>query len=223
MPQFSKIDDGGLWDILTTHQGEQFATCGRGSLPGKQFTYTIKGGEMFISTKEKSITKSSVVMAYQKALLIQSTKGCVTGPKKIGTFGASYLFPIFLRLGFITRTPLTLLVESGTIEKNSERMDIMPRPKGSKNKKMTTPSVATELQQTVESINERIAEAEKAIETLNADLKAKKAELKELTKLKEQAEAAAAAKKAEEDKIRLLEAVEASGKTVDEILELLKQ
>lgn len=178
---------------------------------------------MFISTKEKSITKSSVVMAYQKALLIQSTEGCVTGPKKIGTFGASYLFPIFLRLGFITRTPLTLLVESGTIEKNSERMDIMPRQKGSKNKKTTTPSVATELQQTVESINERIAEAEKAIETLNADLKAKKAELKELTKLKEQAEAAAAAKKAEEDKIRLLEAVEASGKTVDEILELLKQ
>ena len=44
MGQYSKIDDGGLWDILITHQGEQFATCGRGSLPGKQFSYRVKGG-----------------------------------------------------------------------------------------------------------------------------------------------------------------------------------
>ena len=35
MPQYSKVDDGGLLDILTAHQGEQFATCGRSSLPGK--------------------------------------------------------------------------------------------------------------------------------------------------------------------------------------------
>lgn len=220
MPQYSKIDDGGLWDILTIHQGEQFATCGRGSLPGKPFTYTIKGGEMFISTKEKSITKASVVMAYQKAVALQQQEGCVTGPKRIGTFGASYLYPIFLRLGFITRTPLTLLMESGKIDADiDEGTDTMPRPKGSKNKK----TVTVEIVETVESIYERIAEAEKAIEILSADLKAKKAELKELTKLKEQAEAAAAAKKAEEDKAKLLEAVAASGKSVDEIIELLKQ
>ena len=220
MGNYSKIDDGGLWDILITHQGKQFATCGRGALPGKQFTYRIKGGEMFISTKEKSITKASVVMAYQKALLIQKQEGCVTGPKRIGTFGTSYLYPIFLRLGFITRTPLTLFMESGTMDADiDERMDTMPRPKGSKNKKTAT----TEIVETIESIDERIAEAEKAIETLTADLKAKKAELKELTKLKEQAEAAAAAKKAEEDKAKLLEAVAASGKSVDEIIEMLKQ
>ena len=121
MGNYSTIDDGGLWDILTTHQAEQFATCGRGSLPGKQFTYTIKGGEMFISTKEKSITKASVIMAYQKALALQKQEGCVIGPKKIGTFGANYLYPIFLRLGFITRTPLTLLMESGTEKNYGER------------------------------------------------------------------------------------------------------
>ena len=175
---------------------------------------------MFISTKEKSITKASVVMAYQKALLIQEQEGCVTGPKRIGTFGASYLYPIFLRLGFITRTPLTLFMESGTMDAYiDERVDTMPRPKGSKNKK----TVTTEIVETVESINERIVEVEKAIETLTADLKAKKAELKELTKLKEQAEAAAAEKKAEEDKAKLLEAVAASGKSVDEIIEMLKK
>lgn len=220
MGQYSKIDDGGLWDKLITHQGEQFATCGRGSLPGKLFTYTIKGGEMFISTKEKSITKASVVMAYQKAVALQEQEGCVTGPKRIGTFGASYLYPIFLSLGFITRTPLTLLVGSDTMDlDNDERTDTMPRPKGSKNKK----SAAAEIIESIENIDERIAEAEKAIETLSADLKARKAELKELTKLKEQAEAAAAAKKAEEDKAKLLEAVAASGKSVDEIIEMLKK
>ena len=40
---------------------------------------------------------------------------------------------------------------------------------------------------------------------------------------REQAEAAAAAKKAEEDKAKLMEAIAASGKSVDEIIELLKQ
>ena len=96
----------------------------------------------------------------------------------------------------------------------------MPRPKGSHNKPKN--AVITELEQSVESINERIAEAEKAIEILKTDLKAKKAELKELTKLKERAEAVAAAKKAEEDKEAILTAVAASGKSVEEILELLK-
>ena len=27
--------------------------------------------------------------------------GCVTGPKQLGVFGASYLYPVFLRLGII--------------------------------------------------------------------------------------------------------------------------
>ena len=53
-------------------------------------------------------------------------------------------------------------------------------------------------------------------------LKDKKAELKALIKSKDQAEKIAAEKKAEEEKARLLEAVAASGKSIDEILEMLK-
>lgn len=94
---------------------------------------------------------------------------------------------------------------------------VMPRPKGSKNKK-----AAQVLTDTLESIESRITEAEAAIETLTNDLKAKKAELKELIKLKADAERVAAEKKAEEDKAKIMEAVEKSGKTIDEILELLK-
>ena len=95
----------------------------------------------------------------------------------------------------------------------------MPRPKGSKNKKTT---ISTEVIETAESIDERIATAEAAIATLTDDLKSKKAELKQLLKLKAEAEAIAAKKKAEGDKAAILAAVEASGKSIDEILELLK-
>lgn len=79
-----------------------------------------------------------------------------------------------------------------------------------------------EIVETVESIESRITATEAAIETLTADLKAKKAELKELNKLKAEAEKATAERKAEEDKKAILAAVEASGKSLEEILELLK-
>ena len=92
----------------------------------------------------------------------------------------------------------------------------MPRPKGSKNKK------AFEQVESIEVIDERIADAETAIASLTEELKAQKAELKRYQKMREEAERIAAEKKAEEDRAAILAAVEASGKSVEEILELLK-
>lgn len=99
-----------LWETLALLQGRTFTTSGRGKTSGVEFTYSIKldkdgrpGGEMFISTKEKSITRASVMMGYWRALEIQAAAGRVSGPKKIGTFGASYIYPLFLALGVITR------------------------------------------------------------------------------------------------------------------------
>ena len=92
----------------------------------------------------------------------------------------------------------------------------MPRPKGSKNKK------AFEQMESIENIDERIAATEAAIASLSEELKAKKAELKRYQKMREEAERIAAEKKAEEDRAAILAAVEASGKSVEEILELLK-
>ena len=65
---------------------------------GLKFTYKIKGGEMFVNRKSKSITQATVFMAFRKAMELG---GAVAGPKKLGTFGASYLYPIFVRLGVI--------------------------------------------------------------------------------------------------------------------------
>ena len=94
----------------------------------------------------------------------------------------------------------------------------MPRPKGSKNKKTAT----IEIMESVESIDERIADMEATIAKLKEELKSNKAELKRLNKLKEQAESVAAEKKAEEDKEAILAAVAASGKSVEEVLALLQ-
>ena len=93
----------------------------------------------------------------------------------------------------------------------------MPRPKGSKNKKSIIPETVA-----VENIDEMVSTAQAEIEKLAAELKSKKAELKKLLKMQEAQTKAAAAKKAEEDKAAILAAVEASGKSVEEILEMLK-
>lgn len=93
----------------------------------------------------------------------------------------------------------------------------MPRPKGSKNKKSIIPETVA-----VENIDEMVSAAQAEMENLSAELKSKKAELKKLLKKQEAQAKAAAAKKAEEEKAAILAAVEASGKSVEEILDLLK-
>lgn len=86
-----------LWDILLLFQDQVFYTA-----QNLDFVYTIKGNEMFISRKGKSITRSTVNLAFQKALDLQKKGLPVSGPKKLGCFGASYLYPVFIRTGIIT-------------------------------------------------------------------------------------------------------------------------
>lgn len=82
-----------LWQELIYLQGCLFTIS-----KGLDFTYKIHGGEMFVDRKEKSITRSTVMKAYAKAVELD---GVVKGPKVLGTFGASYLYPIFVKMGLI--------------------------------------------------------------------------------------------------------------------------
>lgn len=82
-----------LWQELIYLQGCLFTTS-----KGLDFTYKIHGGEMFVDRKEKSITRSTVMKAYAKVVELD---GVVKGPKVLGTFGASYLYPIFVKMGLI--------------------------------------------------------------------------------------------------------------------------
>ena len=82
-----------LWEVMELYEDFPFYT-----LKHLEFTYVIKGNEMLVSRKEKSITKATVGIALRKAIELG---GAVSGPKKLGTFGASYLYPIFIYLEII--------------------------------------------------------------------------------------------------------------------------
>ena len=91
--QSRQEQEDALWSMLIYLQGCVFLTA-----KGLKFTYKIKGGEMFVNRKSKSIRQATVFMAFWKAVELG---GAVAGPKKLGTFGASYLYPIFVKLGVI--------------------------------------------------------------------------------------------------------------------------
>lgn len=87
-----------LWDAIVAFAGYPFVT--EKGLPLK---YTVEGGEIFFNRKEKSVTRATVMRAFHQARTIQESEGCVSGPKKLGTFGASYLYPVFLRIGVCSK------------------------------------------------------------------------------------------------------------------------
>ena len=101
MPHYADVslysdEENELWNKLIVNQDKQHYTMKR--LP---FVYFIKGNEMFVSRKDKSITRATVNQAYHKAKKLMESDGEVSGAKKLGTFGASYLYPIFIELEII--------------------------------------------------------------------------------------------------------------------------
>lgn len=109
-----------LWQSIINCQGMEFTTSGRGNRPGIRYTYSVSkqggrsgkkydgtsidgfGNEMVIAGHSKSISRSTVELAYRNALAVQESVGYVSGPKKLGVPGAgSYLYPIFIKIGAI--------------------------------------------------------------------------------------------------------------------------
>lgn len=104
-----------LWTCVRLWQGEEFRTAGRGKMhPGSTaFTYVLKvssrtgeeTGELIISTRKqaKTITRSSVELAFERCIKVQNECGYVKGPKSAGQiFGGSYLYAMFIAWGVIT-------------------------------------------------------------------------------------------------------------------------
>lgn len=85
-----------LWSVLILFEGYPFETA-----KGLRYYYTIKGNEVFFTRKEKSVTRATVNMALQTAIEMQKDGSRITGPKMLNCFGASYLYPIFKRIGVI--------------------------------------------------------------------------------------------------------------------------
>ena len=103
-PELTDTDEIELWNQILENQGKTFTTSGRGNRLGIPFTYTIStntdgtpGAEMFVSTRSKSITRSTIMYAYQKVKKMKF----IPGPKSIGVHGDSYIYAIFKALGVI--------------------------------------------------------------------------------------------------------------------------
>lgn len=89
-------DIDALWKIIVFYEGKQFYTS-----KGLPFQYTIKGKELFCDRRERSITCSTFERGYQK--IIQSIKegNPITGPKRLGLFGAPYVWSILKGVGVL--------------------------------------------------------------------------------------------------------------------------
>ena len=93
-----------LWEALVLLEGKNFETA-------KHLNYSssIKGYEIFVSRKDKSITRSTVNLSLWNAMELQKAGLPVSGPKKLKTFGASYLYPIFMEIGVIVQDEMEQL------------------------------------------------------------------------------------------------------------------
>ncbi|MBQ9010284.1 MAG: hypothetical protein IJ088_13290 [Clostridia bacterium] len=98
-----------LWERMTQMQGQTLTTSGRGRAGGPgngmPFTFTVRGRTLQIDRKTKSLTWATVELALRRAGQVQAEEGYVKGPKKLGVFGASYLYPIFAAIGVIRTVP----------------------------------------------------------------------------------------------------------------------
>ena len=79
-----------LWERLKARQGMEFQTA-----KGLPFAYEIRGGEMFVNRRSKSITKATFERALEK---VRENPEAVTGPKALNLFGAPYIFAILKNL-----------------------------------------------------------------------------------------------------------------------------
>lgn len=85
-----------LWDTVILCKNVPFRTA-----KNVMFFYLVQNDDLIISKNSKVISKSSVIQSFKKAIELQREFGVIGGPKKLGTFGASYIYPILVWLGII--------------------------------------------------------------------------------------------------------------------------
>lgn len=93
-----------LWTCIRAFEHAPFVTTS-----GLPFTYTFKpnrygekGNEILVSRKEKTITPSSVEKAFDRILACgMPLPAQMSTPKELDVFGASYLYPLFMRFGIV--------------------------------------------------------------------------------------------------------------------------
>ncbi len=82
-----------FWNWLCDNQQRSFLTK-----RGLEFQIAVKGNELFVSRKQKSLSRATINVALKKA---QEIGRIQKTPKELGPFGASYLMPLFVRYGIL--------------------------------------------------------------------------------------------------------------------------
>lgn len=77
-----------FWERLLEHEGEAFYTAKK--LP---FTYQIRGGELFVDRRSKSITRATIDRALKRVM--EDHEHEIRGPKTLNCFGAPYVWALF--------------------------------------------------------------------------------------------------------------------------------
>lgn len=101
MGRFAKIeqytaDENEFWENFCACEGRGFST-----MKGLLFTFEVRGNEVFFDRKAKSVTRSTIIRGYRKALELVAGGIQITTPKQLGVFGASYLLPVLVWLGVV--------------------------------------------------------------------------------------------------------------------------
>lgn len=87
-------DEQCLWEAIEAFAGYPFKTAN-----GLPLKYEVRCNTLYFNRRKTGICRGDVISAFRKAQELQKTCGCVSGPKKLGTCGASCLYPVFLRIG----------------------------------------------------------------------------------------------------------------------------
>ncbi len=111
-----------LWEKICAHQDESFTTSGRGRRLGTHFSYKIHGAEMFVSSRAKSITRSTILYAFHKVREMEEQGIMVSGPKSIGVHGDSSIFAVFKEIGVITRDICTAPERGDVLDSHDSRL-----------------------------------------------------------------------------------------------------
>lgn len=119
------LTDDELWELLQTYQGHPFFTA-----KNLEFTYTIKGGEMFVDRRSKSITRATLCKAYHR--IEGDAEHQIGGPKALNCFGAPYIWAIFAALGLAKPgTPRKGGRPRRVVLENGHMAECYPAPEGS--------------------------------------------------------------------------------------------
>ena len=79
-----------LWRRIGERQHQTFYTA-----KGLPFTYEIRGGEMVVDRRMKTITRATMSRALKR---IQENPAAITGPKSLNLFGAPYILAVLRAL-----------------------------------------------------------------------------------------------------------------------------